>query len=232
MLEDLKREVLEANLELWRKGLILFTWGNASGCDRRLSLVVIKPSGVPYDQLSADKLVVVDLEGQPVEGNFSPSLDTPTHLEIYKAFPQVCGVAHSHSTYAVIWAQARRPIPAFGTTHADYFHGEVPLTRPLTPQEIKRGYEVNTGRVIVERFRQLDPLAAPGVLVNSHGPFTWGRSAAEAVENMAVLEEVARMAWGTLHIDPDTPPMQRELLDKHYFRKHGGKRYYGQKQKS
>ena len=232
MLENLKREVLEANLDLRRKGLILFTWGNASGFDRQKGLVVIKPSGVAYEELSEDKLVVVDLEGNPVEGDFSQSSDTPTHLEIYKAFPQICGVAHSHSTYAVIWSQARRPIPAFGTTHADYFHGEVPLTRPLTPEEINQGYEVNTGRVIVERFRELDPLATPGVLVYSHGPFSWGGSAAEAVENMAVLEEVARMAWGTLQIAPETPPMQQELLDKHYFRKHGGKSYYGQKQKS
>ncbi|MFH1070864.1 MAG: L-ribulose-5-phosphate 4-epimerase [Candidatus Glassbacteria bacterium] len=232
MLEELRQEVLEANLELRRKGLILFTWGNASGCDRQRGLVVIKPSGVPYEDLSPDKLVVVDLDGRQVEGDCNPSSDTPTHLEIYKAFPQVSGVAHSHSTYAVIWAQARRPIPAFGTTHADYFHGEVPLTRPLTPREIGRGYEVETGRVIAERFRELDPLAMPGVLVYSHGPFTWGESAARAVENMAVLEEVARMAWGTVQIDPLTPPMQQELLDKHYYRKHGDKSYYGQKKQS
>jgi len=229
MLEQLKAEVLEANLKLYRRGLIIHTWGNASGIDRDKELVVIKPSGVPYEELKAEHLVVVDLDGKLVEGDYTPSSDTPTHLVLYKAFPKACGIAHSHSLYATIWAQAKRAIPPLGTTHADYFHGEIPLTRPLTPEEIKRGYEVETGNVIAETFSRLDPEAIPGVLVYSHGPFTWGKSATEAVENMIVLEKVARMAWGTLMLNPDTGQMAVELLDKHFFRKHGKNSYYGQK---
>ncbi len=229
MLEQLKAEVLEANLKLYRKGLIVYTWGNASGIDRDKGMVVIKPSGVPYEELKAEHLVVVDLDGKLVEGDYSPSSDTPTHGGLYKAFPKACGIAHSHSLYATIWAQAKRAIPPLGTTHADYFHGEIPLTRPLTPEEINRGYEVETGNVIAETFSRLDPEAIPGVLVYSHGPFTWGKSASQAVENMIVLEEVARMAWGTLMLNPDSGPMAAELLDKHFFRKHGADSYYGQK---
>ena len=229
MLEQLKEEVLEANLELYRRGLIIYTWGNASGVDRDTGMVVIKPSGVPYEELKTEQMVVVDLEGRLVEGDHSPSSDTTTHLVLYKAFPKACGIAHSHSTYATVWAQAKRTIPPLGTTHADYFHGEIPLTRPLTPEEIKRGYEVETGNVIAERFARLDAEAVPGVLVYSHGPFTWGKNAGQAVENMIVLEELARMAWGTMILNPDTEAMATELLDKHFFRKHGAESYYGQK---
>jgi len=229
MLEQLKAEVLEANLELYRRDLIIYTWGNASGLERDQGLVVIKPSGVSYENLKLEHMVVVDLTGKLVEGDYNPSSDTPTHLVLYKAFPKICGVAHSHSLYATIWAQAKRAIPPLGTTHADYFHGEVPLTRPLTPEEIGRGYEVETGNVITERFAKLDPETLPGVLAYSHGPFTWGKSATKAVENMIVLEEVARMAWGTLILNPDCGPIAPELLDKHFFRKHGTDSYYGQK---
>jgi len=229
MLEQLKAEVLEANLELHRKRLALCTWGNASGIDREKGLVVIKPSGVAYDELEAEQMAAVNLEGELVEGDYNPSSDTPTHLVLYKAFPSAGGIAHSHSTYATVWAQAKRAIPPLGTTHADYFHGEIPLTRPLTAEEIKRGYEVETGNVIAERFAELDPEAVPGVLVYSHGPFTWGENASRAVENMIVLEEVAHMAWSTLTLNPDAGAMAAELLDKHFFRKHGADSYYGQK---
>ena len=229
MLEELKTEVLEANLELHRKGLIIYTWGNVSGFDRESGLVVIKPSGIPYERLKAEDLTVLDLEGRKLDGRYNPSSDTPTHLVLYRAFPAARGIAHSHSHYATVWAQAKRPIPALGTTHADYFYGEVPLTRALTPEEIGRGYEVETGRVIAERFESLDPQAVPGVLVYSHGPFTWGESPAAAVENMIVLEEVARMAYDTLLLNPLAGEMQKELLDRHYLRKHGKNRYYGQK---
>ena len=225
---ELIAQVLEANLELWRRGLILFTWGNVSGIDRERGLVAIKPSGVPYEELTAGKLAVVDLDGNPVGDGFKPSSDTPTHLELYRAFPDIKAVAHSHSHFATAWAQARRPIPALGTTHADYFHGEIPITRPMIPAEIERAYEVETGRVIAERFRDLDPAAVPGVLVYSHGPFTWGASPAAAVENMIALEEVARLAWHTMALEPGLEPMAAELLDKHYLRKHGSGKYYGQ----
>lgn len=228
MTAELKDQVLEANLELWRRGLILFTWGNVSGIDRERGLVAIKPSGVPYEELTADKLAVVDLDGNPVGDGFKPSSDTPTHLELYRAFPAIGAVAHSHSHFATAWAQARRPIPALGTTHADYFYGEIPITRPMTQEEIERAYEVETGRVIVERFRNLEPAAVPGVLVYSHGPVTWGSSPAAAVENMIVLEEVARLAWHTMTLAPEAEPMAAELLDKHYLRKHGSGKYYGQ----
>lgn len=228
MLEELKQRVLQANLELQRRGLIQFTWGNASGIDRERGLVAIKPSGVAYEDLTADGMALVDLDGNRVEGDCKPSSDTPTHLELYRSFETIGGVAHSHSRYAVIWAQACMPIPPLGTTHADYFHGEVPLTRPLTAEEIQRDYELETGRVIAERFRELDYRKAPGALVYSHGPFAWGASPEDAVENMAVLEQVAQLAWGTMSLAPGTDPMAEELLDKHYFRKHGEHRYYGQ----
>ncbi len=228
MLTALKEQVLQANLELWRQGLSLFTWGNVSGIDRGRGLVVIKPSGVPYENLTVDKLAVVDLEGELSAGSCKPSSDTATHLELYRSFPALGAVAHSHSHFATVWAQARRPIPALGTTHADYFHGEIPLTRAMTAGEIQGSYEHETGRVIVERFNDLDPERVPGVLVHSHGPFSWGATPAAAVENMVVLEEVAKMAWHTLTLEPGTEQMAPELLDKHFNRKHGDGSYYGQ----
>jgi L-ribulose-5-phosphate 4-epimerase len=228
MLTELKKQVLQANLELWRQGLIIFTWGNVSGIDRGRGLVVIKPSGVPYEELSVDKLAVVDLEGNPTEGDCKPSSDTATHLELYRSFPAIGAVSHSHSLFATVWAQAHRPVPALGTTHADYFHGDIPLTRAMTAGEIQGSYEHETGRVIAERFGDLDPEQVPGVLVHSHGPFSWGATPAAAVENMIVLEEVAAMAWHTLALEPGAGPMARELLDKHFNRKHGDGSYYGQ----
>lgn len=227
MLEDLRKAVLEANLELVRQGLVLYTWGNASGIDREKGLVVIKPSGVRYEDLTADSLVVVDLDGRTVEGHLRPSSDTSTHIELYKAFPFIGGVVHTHSTQAVAWAQAGRDIPALGTTHADYFHGPVPCTGNLAPEEIARDYEAATGRLIARTFRHLDPMETPAVLVKSHGPFCWGRDAAEAVYNARVLEEVALMARLTLDLNPDAV-FQKELEDKHFSRKHGPGAYYGQ----
>jgi L-ribulose-5-phosphate 4-epimerase len=230
MLEALKKEVCAANLQLVAEGLVVQTWGNVSGIDRKRCLVVIKPSGVAYDGMSPEHMVVVSLEtGKVVEGGLKPSSDTPTHLVLYRAFPEIGGVVHTHSLHATAWAQARRGIPAFGTTHDDYFHEEVPCTRPLTANEIKGEYEVNTGVVIAERFANLDPQAFPGVLVASHGPFAWGKSAAKAVENAAVLEFLGRLAAETLMIGPATKPVPQALLDKHYLRKHGPDAYYGQK---
>lgn len=229
MLEQLKLDVLEANLALPKYGLVTFTWGNVSGIDRELGLVVIKPSGVEYDTMSADDMVVVDLDGKVIEGKLNPSSDTATHLEIYKGFDCAKGVVHTHSRWATIFAQAGRGIPAFGTTHGDYFHGEIPCTRKLTPQELDADYEQETGKVIIERFKGLDPCSVPGVVVYSHGPFTWGKDAHEAVHNAVVMEEVAFMAWHDLLLtEGKLPPMQQELLDKHYFRKHGANAYYGQ----
>ena len=227
MLEDLRKAVLEANQELVRQGLVLYTWGNVSGIDREKGLVVIKPSGVRYEDLTADSLVVVDLDGRTVEGHLRPSSDTSTHIELYKAFPFIGGVVHTHSTQAVAWAQAGRDIPALGTTHADYFHGPVPCTGNLAPEEIARDYEAATGRLIARTFRHLDPMETPAVLVKSHGPFCWGRDAAEAVYNARVLEEVALMARLTLDLNPDAV-FQKELEDKHFSRKHGPGAYYGQ----
>lgn len=227
MLEDLRKAVLEANLELVRQGLVLYTWGNVSGIDREKGLVVIKPSGVRYEDLTADSLVVVDLDGRTVEGHLRPSSDTSTHIELYKAFPFIGGVVHTHSTQAVAWAQAGRDIPALGTTHADYFHGLVPCTGNLAPEEIAEDYEAATGRLIARTFRHLDPMETPAVLVKSHGPFCWGRDAAEAVYNARVLEEVALMARLTLDLNPDAV-FQKELEDKHFSRKHGPGAYYGQ----
>ena len=228
MLEALKQQVYEANMELPRRGLVTYTWGNVSGIDREKGLFVIKPSGVEYDELTPAMLVVMDLNGNKVEGDLNPSSDTKTHLELYRAFPQLGGIVHTHSTHAVAFAQARRDLPAFGTTHADYFYGPVPCTRELTPGEIDEDYEKNTGKVIIETFAGKDPEAIPAVLVNSHGPFAWGTDAENAVHNAVVLEEVAFMNFHALQLSPNRGAMQQELLDKHYLRKHGKNAYYGQ----
>jgi len=229
MLEELKAEVCQANLDLVAAGLVIQTFGNVSGIDPARGLVVIKPSGVPYDGMKPEHQVVVSLEtGQVVEGELKPSSDTPTHLVLYRAFPQIGGVVHTHSLYATAWAQARKGILSYGTTQADYWYGDVPCTRLLTPREIRTDYEANTGHVIVERFKKLDPLQHPAVLVASHGPFTWGKDAQDAVHNAVVLEFVARLASETLRINPKAKPMQSALLDKHFLRKHGPGAYYGQ----
>jgi L-ribulose-5-phosphate 4-epimerase len=229
MLTELKESVWKANLDLARSGLVVLTFGNVSGIDRRRGIVAIKPSGVPYDALKAEDIVLVDLEGTVVEGWLSPSSDTPTHVEIYKAFPEAGGVAHAHSTYATMFAQARREIPCFGTTHADQFHGPVPLTRLLVEAEVAEAYEANTGRIIVERFAGLDPLEIPAVLVAGHGPFTWGRTPAEALETALVLEQTAQLAFGAMALDPRLPPLDACIQEKHFRRKHGPGAYYGQK---
>jgi len=229
MLRELRTEVCQANLDLVAGGLVIQTFGNVSGIDRRRGLVVIKPSGVPYDGMKPAHMVVVSLEtGKVVEGKLKPSSDTPTHLVLYRAFPEIGGVVHTHSLYATAWAQARRGIPSFGTTQADYWYGEVPCTRPLTTKEIKADYEANTGQVIVEAFRKLDPMQHPAVLVASHGPFTWGEDAHDAVQHAGVLEFIARLASETLRLNPETKPMPPALLDKHFLRKHGAGAYYGQ----
>lgn len=230
MLAELKNEVLRANLELPRYGLVTFTWGNVSAIDRSRSLVIIKPSGVSYDAMQADDMVVLDLDGKVVEGKLKPSSDTPTHLALYRAFTEIGGVVHTHSRNATSWAQAGRDIPAYGTTHADYFYGAIPCTRKLTVEEMEGEYELNTGHVIVETFQQkgVKPSEIPGVIVNSHGPFTWGKNAADAVHNSVVMEEVAMMALQAEQINPDLKTMQQELLDKHFLRKHGKNAYYGQ----
>lgn len=227
-LNKLKKEVFEANLKLVEYGLVSLTWGNVSAIDRTEGLVVIKPSGVDYAEMSADDMVVIDMTGNPVEGKWRPSSDTPTHLELYKAFPQIGGIAHTHSNYATMFAQAETEIPCFGTTHADHFYGNVPLTRVLTEQEVNEAYEKNTGNVIIERFTNLDPLSVPGVLVASHAPFTWGKNAAESVKHSLILERIAEMALGTLSIKSNCDPIEQYVLDKHYFRKHGPNAYYGQ----
>ncbi len=232
MLAELKESVWKANLDLAKSGLILLTFGNVSGIDRRRGIVAIKPSGVPYESLKADDIVLVDLEGGVVEGWLNPSSDTPTHVEIYKAFPEVGGVAHAHSSYATMFAQAKREIPCFGTTHADHFHGPVPVTRLLVEAEIAEAYEKNTGQIIVERFAGLDPLALPAVLVAGHGPFTWGRTPAEAVETGLVLEQTAKMAFGAMALDPRLLPLEACVLEKHFRRKHGPDAYYGQKKEN
>jgi L-ribulose-5-phosphate 4-epimerase len=233
MLESLKKSVCQANLDLVKEGLVVHTFGNASGIDRARGLMVIKPSGVAYAVLKSAHLVVVALDtGKIVEGKLRPSSDTETHLELYRAFADVGGIVHTHSLHAAAWAQTGQPIPALGTTHADYFHGEVPCTRALTPLEIKTNYERNTGRVIVERFQGLDPLHSPGVLVVQHGPFTWGPDVAAAVENAVALEFVARLAAETLRLRPGASAMQKELHHKHFFRKHGPSAHYGQKKRN
>jgi L-ribulose-5-phosphate 4-epimerase len=228
MLEELKQAVLEANLQLPKYRLVTFTWGNVSGIDREKGFVVIKPSGVAYDKLTKDDMVVVDLEGNIVEGTLKPSSDTPTHLVLYKAFPYIGGIVHTHSPWATIWAQAGKGIPALGTTHADYFYGEIPCTRKMTDAEIQGAYERETGNVIVEAFSLLDPMQMPGVLVHGHGPFAWGKDPYNAVYNAVVLEEVAKMAARTYHLNPDVQPIDQSLLDRHYLRKHGANAYYGQ----
>ena len=229
MLEQLKKDVCDANLSLPKHGLVTFTWGNVSGIDRERGLIVIKPSGVAYEGMTADDMVVVSLsDGSVVEGRYKPSADTPTHLELYRKFPNIGGVAHTHSRWATIFAQLKRGVPPFGTTHADYFYGEIPCTREMTAAEIGGDYEAETGNVIAERLRDIDPMSIPAVLVASHGPFTWGESGAEAVHNAVVLEEVAFMAWHCQTAEPRLPLMSTELLDKHYLRKHGAGAYYGQ----
>ena len=228
MLEKLKEEVLRANLLLPKYELVTFTWGNVSGIDRESGLVVIKPSGVAYEGMSVEDMVVVDLEGRRVEGKWKPSSDTPTHVELYKAFPECGGIVHTHSRWATTFAQAGRGIPAMGTTQGDYFYGEIPCTRLMTDEEIRGAYEKETGTVIIETFQDLDPAQIPAVLVHSHGPFAWGKDAMEAVHNAVVLEEVAFMDWHAMLLNPAMGPMQQTLLDKHYLRKHGKNAYYGQ----
>ena len=231
MLKELKKKVYEANMELPRRGLVTYTWGNVSGIDREKGLFVIKPSGVEYDELRPEDLVVMDLKGNRVEGELNPSSDTKTHLVLYNAFPQLGGIVHTHSPYAVGWAQAGEDIPCFGTTHADYFYGPVPCARHLTQEELDEDYELNTGKIIVETFRErgIDPVAVPAVICFSHGPFTWGKDAAEAVHNAVVLEEVAKMGIYTRQVRGDAAPAPQRILDKHYLRKHGPGAYYGQK---
>jgi L-ribulose-5-phosphate 4-epimerase len=232
MVEQLKQAVCAANLLLPKYGLVTFTWGNVSGIDRTRGLMVIKPSGVEYDTLTPDDMVVLDLEGRKVEGRLNPSSDTDTHLELYRAFPNIGGVIHTHSRWATIFAQAGTGVPPYGTTHGDYFYGEIPCTRQMTPEEIRGKYELETGRVIAETFKNRDYDAIPAVLVHSHGPFSWGKDPAEAVHNAVVLEELAMMAWHTRMLTPGLQPMQGELLDKHYLRKHGAGAYYGQREGS
>lgn len=229
MLESLKEEVYKANIELVKQNLVIYTWGNVSGIDREKGLVVIKPSGVDYDAMKPNDMVVLDLDGNIIEGNLRPSSDTPTHLELYKKFKKIKGVVHTHSTWATQWAQAGRDIPAYGTTHADYFYGDIPCTRKLTKDEVDNGYEKNTGKVIIERFENIDENALPGVLCREHGPFSWGTSPANAVHNAKVLEEVAKMAYYTEMINNKKDTISQYLLDKHYLRKHGKNAYYGQK---
>ena len=226
--EQLKETVLRANLDLPRYGLVTFTWGNVSGIDRTAGAVAIKPSGVSYDAMTVADIVVLDLNGKILDGRLNPSSDTPTHLELYRRYPAIGGIVHTHSTHATSWAQAGRPIPAFGTTHADYFYGAIPCSRPLSKAEIDEAYELNTGRVIAETIASRDPLAIPGILVSEHAPFAWGKTPDDAVHNAVVLEEVARMALNTVLLDPNRQPISQFLLDKHYLRKHGANAYYGQ----
>jgi L-ribulose-5-phosphate 4-epimerase len=228
-LKSLREEVLEANLELVRRGLVLYTFGNASGIAVDEGLVAIKPSGVPYETMKPEDLVIVNLEGQIIEGSLRPSSDLPTHLILYRAFPSIRGIAHTHSRAATAWAQAGREIPCFGTTQADYFHGPVPLTEALTATQIRTDYEANTGHAIVRRFAKLDPLRWPGVLVAGHAPFCWGRTPAEAAHVAVIVEEIAAMAFQTLAANPKARPIPKSLLDKHFLRKHGYDAYYGQK---
>ncbi len=232
MLEELKKRVYEQNLRLKESGLVILTWGNVSGIDREKGLVVIKPSGVSYSSMKESDMVVTDLEGNVVEGDLRPSSDLATHLELYKRFPKIGGVVHTHSTHAVAFAQAGRDLPPYGTTHADTFYGEVPVSRSLSKEEIEEAYELNTGKVIVETFKGKDYEAVPGVLVRNHGPFTWGNSPEKAVENAIVLEEVCKMALLSESLNPDIKRVDQYLLDKHYFRKHGKNAYYGQKEKT
>jgi L-ribulose-5-phosphate 4-epimerase len=228
VLEQLRTEVLEANLEIVRRGLVLYTFGNASGIDRQSGLVAIKPSGVPYETMKPSDLVITDLDGKIVEGSLRPSSDLATHLHLYREFPSIGGVVHTHSEYATAWAQAGKPIPAYGTTHADYFYGPVPVTEELTDEEIGGDYVLNTGIAITRRFKGLDPLAVPGVLVRGHAPFVWGKTPSDAAHNAVVLEAVARMGYFTATLNAACPGVSQALLDRHYFRKHGAKATYGQ----
>ncbi len=231
MVESLKKEVFEANLALVKNNLVVLTWGNVSGIDRENGLVVIKPSGVSYDNMKEEDMVVVDLEGNVIEGSLRPSSDTITHIELYKKYPNIGGIVHTHSTFATSWAQAKRDIPSYGTTHADTFYGAVPCTRKLTNEEIKTDYERNTGFVIIETLesKNIEVLSVPGIIVGSHGPFSWGETPSKAVSNAVVLEEVAKMALITENLNESITPIDKELQDKHYFRKHGKDAYYGQK---
>ncbi len=229
MLEELKERVCRANLKLPEYGLVTFTWGNVSEIDRQSGIFAIKPSGVDYDKLTPEDIVLMDLDGNKVEGDLNPSSDTPTHLEIYRAFPQIGGIVHTHSSWATSWAQAGRSIPCYGTTHADYMYGEIPCLRCLTKEEIDEAYEKNTGLLIVDYFKDKDPVAVPACLCKNHGPFAWGKDADEAVHNAVVLEEVAKMAARCEWINPDVKPAPQEIQDKHYMRKHGPDAYYGQK---
>ena len=232
MLEKLKKEVYEANMELPRRGLITYTWGNVSGIDREQGLFVIKPSGVRYEELKPEDMVVMDLKGNKVEGRYNPSSDTATHLELYLAFSEIGGVVHTHSPSATAWAQAGRFIPCYGTTHADYFYGEIPCARSLTAEEVQDAYEKNTGLVIIETFKGMNPMHVPGVLCKNHGPFTWGKDAAEAVHNSVVLEEIAKMNLMTEQLNANMVPAPEYLQDKHFLRKHGPNAYYGQAEES
>lgn len=233
MLEELKQKVYEANMELPKRGLVTYTWGNVSGIDREKGLFVIKPSGVEYDELKPEDLVVMDLKGNKVEGEMNPSSDTKTHLVLYNAFPEVGGIVHTHSPYACGWAQAGEDIPAYGTTHADYFYGPIPCVRHLTKEELEEDYEMNTGKIIADTFlsQGIDPMAVPAVVCHSHGPFAWGKDAADAVYHAVVLEEVAKMAIFTRQVKASAPSMPQRYLDKHYMRKHGPNAYYGQAKK-
>lgn len=228
MLEELKQLVYEANMELPARGLVTYTWGNVSGIDRKKGLFVIKPSGVPYEKLKPSDMVVINLDGEKIEGILNPSSDTPTHLELYKAFEELGGVVHTHSPWATSWAQAGRGIPCYGTTHADYFYGEILCARNLTTEEIEHDYEKNTGLVIVETLKGQNPMYVPGILCTNHGPFTWGKDALEAVHNAVVLEEVAKMAYRAEHLKQELKKAPQNLQDKHFFRKHGENAYYGQ----
>ncbi|MBP5250642.1 MAG: L-ribulose-5-phosphate 4-epimerase [Lachnospiraceae bacterium] len=229
MLEELKKKVYEQNMELPKRGLVTYTWGNVSGIDREKGLVVIKPSGVDYETMKPEDMVVVDLEGNVVEGHYRPSSDTPTHVELYKAFPEIGGVVHTHSPWATSWAQAARSIPCYGTTHADYFYGPIPCVRNLTKEEIDEAYEKNTGVSIIEAFKDNNPVYCPGCVCANHGPFTWGKDPAEAVHNAVVLEEVAKMAARAEALNPDIKETPQAMQDKHFYRKHGANAYYGQK---
>lgn len=229
MLEELKQKVYEANMDLPKYNLVTFTWGNVSAIDRESGLFVIKPSGVDYDKLVPSDMVVMDLNGKKVEGDYNPSSDTPTHLELYKAYSHIGGIVHTHSPWATSWAQAKRGIPCYGTTHADYFYGEIPCARSLTPEEINSAYEKNTGLVIIETVSAKNAMSVPGILCSNHGPFTWGTDAADAVHNAVVLEEIAKMSYRTETLNSSVKPAPQVLQDKHYLRKHGADAYYGQK---
>jgi L-ribulose-5-phosphate 4-epimerase len=228
MLDELKKKVYEANMELPKRGLVTYTWGNVSAIDRETGYIVIKPSGLEYETMKPEDMVVLDLAGNKIEGGYNPSSDTPTHLEMYKRYPEIGGIVHTHSSWATSFAQAKRTIPCYGTTHADYFYGEIPCARSLTKDEIAEAYEKNTGLVIIETLGDRDPLEMPGILCSNHGPFTWGKDAKEAVHNAVVLEEVAKMAYRTEQLNPGVSAAPQELQDKHYFRKHGANAYYGQ----